>query len=172
VLTVATASEVADVPWRVQFSYPGSQRLTGIPKAVTQKGRKVVARGSGKLQSFTLRGAYRGYNPLPLAFTLDGRRCRAEVLGGVTHVADSEGAGSSGEGPGAAGSEAAGPDVADPKRKRPARTEERAQARPDEDRVEARPDDDRKADLDEAAPRKTNAPVRPPAKSPGFSLAL
>jgi serine/threonine-protein kinase len=163
-LTVATASEVADVPWRVQFSYPGSQRLTGTPKAVTQKGRKVVARGSGKLQSFTLRGAYRGYNPLPLAFTLDGHRCRAEVLGGVTPMTGSAGAGSE------AGSEAAGPDVGVPGRKRPARTEERAPALPD--RVEARPDDGRKADLDEAAPRKSNAPLRPPAKSPGFSLAL
>jgi protein kinase-like protein len=130
VLTVVTAREVADMPWRVQFSYPGSQRLTGTPKAVTQKGRKVVARGSGKLQSFTLRGAYRGYNPLPLAFTLDGHRCRAEVLGGVTRAAGSAAAGpeSSGaeadepESPGAeaAGSEAAGPDVAAPERKRPA----------------------------------------------------
>ncbi|NMO54918.1 protein kinase [Actinoplanes sp. TBRC 11911] len=85
-LTVATAAEAPDATWRVQFSYPGSQRLTGTPKAVTQKGRKVVARGSGKLQSFTLRGAYRGYNSLPLAFTLDGHRCRAEVLGGVTRI--------------------------------------------------------------------------------------
>jgi serine/threonine-protein kinase len=82
-LTVATTAEVGRSPWRVQFSYPGSQRLTSVPKAVTQKGRKVVAKGSGKLRSFTLHGAYRGYNPLPFMFTLDGRRCRAEILGTV-----------------------------------------------------------------------------------------
>ena len=104
VLTVATAAEVADTPWRLQFSYPGSQRLTGTPKAVTQKGRKVVASGSGKRQSFTLRGAYRGYNPLPLAFTLDGHRCRAEVLGGVTR------AGAEAMGGEAAGRRAVGPE--------------------------------------------------------------
>jgi hypothetical protein len=83
-LTVVTTDELATGQWRVQFSYPGSQRLTGTPKAVTQKGRKVVAKGRGKLKTFTLRGGYRGYNPLPLAFTLDGHRCRAEVLGGLT----------------------------------------------------------------------------------------
>ncbi|GIE96203.1 serine/threonine-protein kinase [Paractinoplanes rishiriensis] len=80
-LTVATTDEIGRLPWRVQFSYPGSQRLTGMPKAVSQKGRKVVAKGNGKLRTFTLRGAYREYNPLPIAFTLDGRRCRAEVVG-------------------------------------------------------------------------------------------
>jgi eukaryotic-like serine/threonine-protein kinase len=82
-LTVVTTEELGRSPWRVQFSYPGSQRLTGAPKAVVQKGRKVVARGSGKLRSFTLRGAYQNFNPLPLAFSLDGRRCHAEVLSTV-----------------------------------------------------------------------------------------
>ncbi len=88
-LTVATTEEVGRSPWRVQFTYPGSQRLTKAPKAVTQKGRKVVAKGSGKLRSFALHGAYRGYNPLPFLFTLDGRRCRAEILGTVGGDADS-----------------------------------------------------------------------------------
>jgi hypothetical protein len=80
-LTVTVSS--AQSPWRVQFSYPGSQRLTGTPKAVTQKGRRVVARGHGNLQSFTLRGDYEGYNTLPLTFSMDGHRCRAEVLSGL-----------------------------------------------------------------------------------------
>ncbi|GAA0516234.1 hypothetical protein Ade02nite_25710 [Paractinoplanes deccanensis] len=80
-LTVATGDELARSQWRVQFSYPGSQRLTSAPKAVTQKGKRVTARGSGKLQSFTLRGEYRDYNPLPLSFTLNDKKCRAEVLG-------------------------------------------------------------------------------------------
>jgi hypothetical protein len=82
-LTVATTDEVGRSRWRVQFSYPGSQRLSGAPKAVTQKGRRVVAKGTGKLRSFTLRGAYDDYNPLPIAFSLDGRRCRAEVVGNI-----------------------------------------------------------------------------------------
>ena len=85
VLTVATTDEVGRVPWRVQFSYPGSQQLAGLPDAVTQKGHRVTAKGHGTLQSFTLRGSYADYNPLPLSFTLDGRhRCRVEILGGVT----------------------------------------------------------------------------------------
>ena len=83
-LTVAAPDAAAVGQWRVQFSYPGSQRLTGGPKAVTQKGRKVVAKGHGTRKSFTLRGDYRGYNPFPLSFTLDGHRCRAEVLSGLT----------------------------------------------------------------------------------------
>jgi protein kinase-like protein len=83
-LTVVTTADHAGPAWRVRFTYPGSQRLTGNPKAITQDGRKVVGRGRGKLQTFTLRGDYRGTNPLPLSFTLDGRKCRAEVLGSVT----------------------------------------------------------------------------------------
>jgi len=84
VLTVATTDEIGRAPWRVQFAYPGSQRLTRTPKSVTQKGRKVVAKGSGRLRAFTLRGEYHGHNPLPFSFTLDGQACRAEVLGSTT----------------------------------------------------------------------------------------
>ncbi|WP_213011277.1 serine/threonine-protein kinase [Paractinoplanes toevensis] len=83
-LTVSTTADLGRDPWRVAFVYPGSQRLTGYPKAVAQKGRKVFAKGRGQQRTFWLRGDYRGYNPLPLAFTLDGRRCRAEVMGGTT----------------------------------------------------------------------------------------
>ncbi|MFG1996804.1 serine/threonine-protein kinase [Actinoplanes sp. NPDC048988] len=78
-LTVATSDTEAG--WRLQFSYPGTQRLTSVPKTVTQKGQRVTAKGSGKEQSFTLRGEYRGYNPLPLSFSVDGEKCQAEVLG-------------------------------------------------------------------------------------------
>jgi serine/threonine-protein kinase len=83
-LTVATTEVVADRSWRVQFVYPGSQHLTAQEKAVTQKGRKVVVRGRGKLRAYTLHGAYHGVNALPFSFTLNGHRCRAEVLGSVT----------------------------------------------------------------------------------------
>ena len=44
----------------------------------------MAVRGRGKLRAFTLRGDYRGVNALPFSFTLDGHRCRAEVLGSVT----------------------------------------------------------------------------------------
>jgi serine/threonine-protein kinase len=90
VLTVSTPGEQAHLPWRAQFTYPGSQRLTAAPKAVTQRGRTVVAMGDGKLRTFTLRGTYRGHNPLPLTFTLDGSACRAEVLGTTTRSAESQ----------------------------------------------------------------------------------
>ena len=79
-LTVATTQELAHSSWRVQFVYPGTQKLTGSSRTVTQKGRKVTAKGHGKLRSFTLRGEYRDYNPLPLSFAVDGVRCRAEVM--------------------------------------------------------------------------------------------
>ena len=85
VLTVATTDELGGGQWRVQFSYPGSQQLTHLPKSVTQSGRRVVAKGRGTLREFTLSGSYDDYNPLPLTFTLDGRhRCRVEILGGLT----------------------------------------------------------------------------------------
>ena len=90
VLTVATSDEVGRASWRVVFAYPGSQRLTDAPKAVTQTGRKVIVRGHGTRKAFTLRGAYRGDNPLPLAFTLDGRKCQAEVLGSAATESDGE----------------------------------------------------------------------------------
>jgi serine/threonine-protein kinase len=88
-LTVAT--EIAQRTWRVQFWYPGSQRLTTGAKAVTQRGRKVVVKGRGKLRMYTLRGDYSGVNALPFSFTLDGHLCRAEVLGSVAGGQDDGG---------------------------------------------------------------------------------
>ena len=66
-----------------------SQREHGVATALSrgalddlrEKGRKVTVKGHGKLRAFTLRGDYRGVNALPISFTLDGHRCRAEVLG-------------------------------------------------------------------------------------------
>jgi len=100
-LTVATTDAVGRSPWRVQFSYAGSQHLTGRRRAVTQKGHTVVVKGSGKLREFALRGNYHGVNALPFTFTLDGHRCRAEILGSAVPLPGDE------QGP---VSEAAGPD--------------------------------------------------------------
>ncbi|GIF12199.1 serine/threonine-protein kinase [Actinoplanes teichomyceticus] len=69
--------------WRVEFAFPGSQRLAGSPKAVSQRGRNVVVHGEGRGRVLTLRGGYRDRNPLPLTFAMNGHPCRVEVLGGV-----------------------------------------------------------------------------------------
>lgn len=70
--------------WRVEFVFPGSQRLAGTSQTVAQHGRRVVLDGRGRSRAVTLHGDYRDRNPLPLAFTLNGLPCRAEVLGGTT----------------------------------------------------------------------------------------
>ncbi|HWS39226.1 MAG TPA: serine/threonine-protein kinase [Actinoplanes sp.] len=75
-------TETAD--WRVEFTFPGSQRLAGTSQTMTQHGRRVVLDGRGRSRAVTLHGGYRDRNPLPLAFTLNGLPCRAEVLGGTT----------------------------------------------------------------------------------------
>ncbi|MBB4748385.1 serine/threonine-protein kinase [Actinoplanes lobatus] len=67
--------------WRVEFSYPGGQRLAATPRAVTQNGRRVVLTGRGRSRAVTLHGGYRQRNPLPLSFALNGQPCRAEVTG-------------------------------------------------------------------------------------------
>ncbi|GIE78992.1 hypothetical protein Aph02nite_49420 [Actinoplanes philippinensis] len=70
--------------WRVEFAYPGTQRLAANPKTVTQHGRRVVMSGHGRSRAVTLQGGYRSHNPLPLSFALNGRPCRAEILGSTT----------------------------------------------------------------------------------------
>jgi hypothetical protein len=64
--------------------HPG--RGEGVLQAtVTQQGRRVVVRAGtlrvGRSVAVPLRGSYRDANPLPLAFVLDGRACRVEILG-------------------------------------------------------------------------------------------
>ncbi|WP_433828259.1 serine/threonine-protein kinase [Actinoplanes sp. CA-015351] len=79
-LTVVTTA-ADDTRWRVEFRYPGTQRLSPMPKAISQQGRRVVVNGKGRSKSVMLHGGYRGRNPLPLAFAVDGLPCRTEVLG-------------------------------------------------------------------------------------------
>jgi hypothetical protein len=80
-LSVITSETSA---WRVEFAYPGTQRLAATPKAVAQHGRRVVVNGQGRSRAVVLQGGYRDHNPLPLSFALNGLPCRAEVLGGTT----------------------------------------------------------------------------------------
>lgn len=85
-VTVVNTGEGALDGWRMEFAYPGSQRLTDVPATVAQTGRRIAVRGRGELAAgrsatIVLRGAYRITNPLPLAFRLDGHICTAEVLG-------------------------------------------------------------------------------------------
>ncbi|MBB2945275.1 serine/threonine-protein kinase [Actinoplanes lutulentus] len=79
-LTVVTTA-ADSTRWRVEFRYPGTQRLAPVSKAVSQQGRRVVVSGKGRSKSVMLHGGYRGRNPLPLAFAVDGLPCRTEVLG-------------------------------------------------------------------------------------------
>ncbi|GAB1644883.1 hypothetical protein KRMM14A1259_53060 [Krasilnikovia sp. MM14-A1259] len=87
-VTVVNTSDRAMPGWRVVFSFPGAQRLVDTPRTVVQRGRKVVLRAAPaatlqprKAVYLTLHGSYQQTNPMPLAFTLDGHPCRAEVLG-------------------------------------------------------------------------------------------
>jgi serine/threonine-protein kinase len=120
VLTVATGKAVGRTQWRAVFTYPGTQHLTSAPAAVTQSGRRVTAKGRGALRTFALRGAYRGYNSLPYVFTVDGTRCKAEVIGAATDAQPV--------------SETAGPVRKQNKRHRPPRKSGTPQKRVDRDR--------------------------------------
>jgi hypothetical protein len=93
-LTVINTGSRAITGWRLEFAYPGAQRLATNGRTLTQNGRKVLVRARpgktltvGRSLTLTLRGGYRDTNPLPLAFTLDGRPCDAEVIG-ATSVTD------------------------------------------------------------------------------------
>ena len=86
---VNTGDHAVDDGWRMDFVYPGTQRLTDPDRVVAQKGRKVILRGRsdlgpGRSVTVGLRGEYRGSNPLPLAFRLDGHICEAEVIGATS----------------------------------------------------------------------------------------
>lgn len=94
-LTVVNTGEHTLGDWRMEFAFPGTQRLTGAARAVAQNGRKVALQGrkdlaAGRSVSVVLRGAYRGTNPLPLTFKIDGHSCQAEVLGATTTIAVDE----------------------------------------------------------------------------------
>ena len=89
-ITVINTGQRVLSGWRLEFAFPGGQRVTDAPKRVTQKGRKVTLRAKAKTElrpgrsaSLTLSGSYRSRNPLPLTFVLNGHRCQAEVIGAV-----------------------------------------------------------------------------------------
>jgi serine/threonine-protein kinase len=89
-VTVINTGEHPLSAWSLEFAFTGGQRLTDAPKRLTQRGRKLVLRAKsdtelrpGRSASVMLSGSYRVSNPLPVAFTLNGRTCRAEVIGAV-----------------------------------------------------------------------------------------
>jgi hypothetical protein len=98
-LTVVNTGSRAISGWRLEFAYPGAQRLaTG--RSLTQKGRRVTVRARpgktlavGRSVTMTLRGGYPDTNPLPLAFALNGHPCDAEVLGATSVPGGGEPAG-------------------------------------------------------------------------------
>ncbi|MWA08271.1 glycoside hydrolase family 9 protein [Streptomyces sp. BA2] len=70
--------------WKLSWTYPAGQRVTNAWNAtVTQEGTAVVARNAdwnrtiepGATASFGVRGTYKGTNPSPRAFTLNGHAC-------------------------------------------------------------------------------------------------
>ncbi|AGZ39094.1 serine/threonine-protein kinase [Actinoplanes friuliensis] len=89
-VTVINTGEHVLSAWRLEFAFVGGQRLTDSPKRLSQRGRKLVLRAKngtelrpGRSATVTLSGSYRVSNPLPLAFTLNGNQCKAEVMGAV-----------------------------------------------------------------------------------------
>src|SRR5205085_2380081 len=77
--------------WRLQFAFPGGQRIVadhagGAGTLVGQIDRAVTVRpagrrplDSGDSAELAIRGRYTDANPLPRAFTVDGRACAATV---------------------------------------------------------------------------------------------
>jgi hypothetical protein len=143
---VAT-TETSD--WRVEFSYPGTQRLAAPPRSVAQQGRRVAVNGRGRAGTFTLHGGYRDRNPLPLAFVLNGEPCRAEVLGAVTR----DPAGDNSVNAATVEKPTAEPETAQQRRRLPSRRSGNPRRNP--------------------VPAPTAEDVKPaPKRSAGFSLAL
>jgi serine/threonine-protein kinase len=80
--------------WRLEFAYPGDQHLTTKPRRVHQDGHQVTVRGdaggglaAGRSLTVKLTGAYGQENPLPQAFTMNGRTCDATLLGATSDPA-------------------------------------------------------------------------------------
>ena len=94
-LSVANISARGLTGWRLEYTYPGTQRLVAGSPAIVQRGRMVLVHGLpdatlavGRFVTVTLRGTYRISNPLPLSFALDGYPCTAEVIGATTVTGD------------------------------------------------------------------------------------
>jgi serine/threonine-protein kinase len=171
-LTVVNTGSRPIAGWRLEFAYPGGQRLTRAGKSVTQRGRTVLIRSHaprplapGRSSVTTLRGDYRDMNPLPLAFALNGHPCLAEVLGATSadtpdvsadtdprQVTEAAGA----ERPAGAGAGAGAGDGGGPGR-RDDQTRSRQKAKPDKSRPQPHPD-------------VTTAP--PPAKGIGHTTSV
>jgi hypothetical protein len=151
-LTVLNTGRRSLAGWRLEFDYPGTQRLVNLPTTVDQNGRRVLlsAVGSKRLKpgmivTVPLRGAYQARNPMPLAFDLNGHACDVEILGPTTITP---------------------PPAADSARpgKKPSRAEHRSPPKHHKPQ---------KPKIPKAEPRlRTPKPAPVPAKPGGFSLAV
>ncbi len=81
---VVTNKGAARSQWRVEWRFPGTQRLGSMWNASpSQRGAQVTARnvgwngalGSGATVSFGFNGSLVGSNPVPIEFSLDGVSC-------------------------------------------------------------------------------------------------
>ncbi|SDY79679.1 serine/threonine protein kinase [Micromonospora pattaloongensis] len=88
-VTVTNTGRAPMTDWQLDFDFPGTQTVTGSDQAQWEQRERTVtlrptagdplaANGSVTL---ALAGAYRGSNPLPVEFDLDGRACAVEVAG-------------------------------------------------------------------------------------------
>jgi serine/threonine-protein kinase len=96
-LTVRNNDSVASEHWRLAFAFPGGQSLTegrgadwaADGSSVTATGRgSTTTLGPGVAIGLAFTGTYRDTNPMPIAFTVNGRSCAYTLIGpnGVTRT--------------------------------------------------------------------------------------
>ncbi|GAA0794933.1 serine/threonine-protein kinase [Spirilliplanes yamanashiensis] len=97
-VTVTNTGTERLTDWRLQFTFPGAQRIVadhaGAAGAVVgQTGRTVTVRPAGELSlapgasaDLPIRARYADTNPLPTAFAVDGEPCAATVSPGERSI--------------------------------------------------------------------------------------
>lgn len=94
-IAVRNSGTVPIASWELTFDLPGEQRMVGGTGAVwSQRGQSLSARAtngtalvSGGQARLTLSARYRGTNPMPVAFQVNGSECAAVLLGSAAVTA-------------------------------------------------------------------------------------